>query len=68
MKLVITIDLDNAAFSNDGIAEIERLFASIASRLPEPLRPTDGAYSLHDANGNYCGSAEIKGEHDDNDD
>lgn len=60
MKLTIKIELDSAAFQDDGIAEVERLFASIASRLPDPLDQTGGELNLHDANGNHCGTAEIE--------
>ncbi len=59
MQLTITIDLDNAAFEDGGAEEVARILANIAERLPEPLRPTNGAYNLHDANGNHCGTAEI---------
>lgn len=55
MQLRITIDLDNAAFEDEGVAEVERILDSVASRIPDPLRETDGACSLHDLNGNWCG-------------
>lgn len=53
------MDLDNAAFEEGGAEEVGRILASIAERIPDPLRDTNGEYSLHDANGNYCGSARI---------
>jgi hypothetical protein len=58
MKLVIKIDLDNAAFEDYGAEEVGRILASIAERIPDPLRLSE-RLSLHDANGNYCGEAEI---------
>lgn len=60
MELVIRMDLDSAAFEDGQSEEIGRILASIAERIPEPLRETNGALSLHDSNGNYCGSAEIR--------
>jgi hypothetical protein len=58
MKLVISIDLGNAAFEEGGAEEVGRILASVAERIPDPLRPSD-KLSLHDANGNYCGEAVI---------
>ena len=62
MKLTIEITLDNAAFEDDGVAEVTRILESLASRLPEPLRDTNGALNLHDVNGNHVGTAEIIGD------
>lgn len=59
MKLLIEIDLDNAIFEDEGAAEVERLLLSVASRIPDPPAQTAGRYSLHEANGNYCGHFEI---------
>jgi len=58
MQLKILMDLDNAAFSEGGVEEVGRILASVAERIPEPLDLSE-RLSLHDANGNYCGSAEI---------
>jgi hypothetical protein len=60
MKLTIEIDLDNAAFEDEGVDEIDRILGDIASRLPMPLRSTDGKLNLHDLNGHHCGTAEIR--------
>jgi hypothetical protein len=60
MTLTIKIDLDNAAFEDGGADEVARILASVASRIPDPLGPTNGTLSLHDANGNHCGTAEIE--------
>lgn len=59
MKLTITMDLDNAAFSDGGAEEVGRILADLATRIPDPLDQTGGELSLHDANGNHCGTAEI---------
>ncbi len=59
MKLVIEISLDNAAFEDGGVEEVTRILANIAERLPDPLRDTNGALSIHDYNGNHVGTAEI---------
>lgn len=59
MKLTITVELDNAAFEDGGAEEVGRILADVASRIPDPLDQTGGQLMLHDANGNYCGTAEI---------
>lgn len=59
MKLVISMELDNAAFEQDGSAEVARILENVAGRLPEPLHQTNGTLSLHDFNGNHVGTAEI---------
>jgi len=56
MKLVVEMDLDNAAFTDNGTEEVSRILADIATRLPDPLDYTGGAYSLHDINGNHVGT------------
>jgi len=57
-RLIITIDLDNAAFEDDRIGEIERILTDLAERLP-PSGATSSPINLHDINGNWCGKAEI---------
>lgn len=59
MKLTISMDLDNAAFKDDGADEVARILTSIGERIPDPLDQTGGALDLHDANGNHVGTAEI---------
>lgn len=59
MKLRIEVDLDNAAFQDDAEGEYERIFADVASRLPVPVRDTNGRLTLRDSNGNIVGHAEI---------
>lgn len=61
MTLTITIELDNAAFVDDGLDEVERILDDLVTRLPDPLSTTIGDYSLHDINGNYVGRARIDG-------
>lgn len=60
MKLTIEIELDNAAFEEEGPDEVSRILANLAERLPCPLRDTDGCMSLHDLNGNWVGKARIE--------
>lgn len=60
MNLTITIQLDNAAFEEDGPEEVARILANLSERLPDPLRETNGDFSLHDANGNFVGKARIE--------
>ena len=57
MKLVIQIDLDNAAFETNRTAEIEALFRRIVERLPET---GSTAFAVRDLNGNVVGDVEIK--------
>lgn len=58
MKLTISIELDNAAFEEDRLGELERLFQNIHERLPID-GPTHGQINLYDLNGNRVGAAEI---------
>jgi hypothetical protein len=60
MTLTIKIELNNAIFADAGVEEVARLLESVASRIPDPIAKTNGRYSLHEANGNYCGHFEIK--------
>ncbi len=56
MKLTITIELDNNAPAPAlDIEEIERLLSSVTERIPCPPAPTHARYSLHDAEGQWCG-------------
>lgn len=59
MKLILSMDLDNAAFEDGGAEEVGRILSSVAERIPDPLGPTSGKLSMHDANGNYCGEVVI---------
>lgn len=62
MKLVIKIDLDGAAFNEDarcGYEEVQRILEDLCSRLPEPLKDTNGSLNLHDANGEHVGNAQV---------
>ena len=59
MKLVIEMELDNAAFEEAGAEEVRRILESVASRIPDTLHQTNVTLSLHDANGNWVGNAEI---------
>lgn len=59
MKLIIEMSLDNAAFEEAGAEEVRRILDSVASRIPDPLDQTGSPLSLHDANGNHVGTAEI---------
>jgi hypothetical protein len=59
LVLNVRIELDNAAFEDGGAEEVARILASVGERIPDPLQETNGAMSLHDANGNWCGEAKI---------
>lgn len=63
MKLTITIDLDNAAFSDGGIdagaEEVRRILSGTPDRLTFRLSNGSERIDLYDFNGNKCGTAEI---------
>jgi hypothetical protein len=59
MTLRIKIELDNAAFSEGGANEIERVLTAMCRRLPEPLAAD--TLPLFDFNGNKVGEAKITG-------
>lgn len=59
MKLVIKMDLDNAAFEECGYEEVQRILEDLCNRLPDTLRSTNGDIVLHDINGNCVGTARI---------
>lgn len=60
MKLIIKIELDNAAFEDGGTEEINRILQDLCDRLSEPLGTTPSAINLHDINGNWVGDARIR--------
>jgi len=61
MKLVITINMDNAAFEDAG-SEAARILRELAFELESCAELSNGTnVSLHDANGNKVGMAEVKG-------
>lgn len=55
MKLIVTIDLDNAAFADDVPGEVKE----VLSRLPLRLEMGNRCDVLRDSNGNTCGSWEV---------
>lgn len=63
MKLVITIDLDNAAFRDGGTSELFRVLEQVADSSID-CNPGARGYlqveSLMDSNGNTCGSWEVR--------
>lgn len=59
MKLKIEIELDNAAFEDNGPEEVTRILECLASRLPDPPALTGQELSCHDVNGNWVGYARI---------
>jgi len=59
MELIIRIELDNPPFEDGRPSEVERILPSDPTRIPDPLRECN-SLSLHDANGNHCGTARIE--------
>lgn len=60
MKLIIEMELDNAAIVDGGTEEVRRILDGLCDRLPEPLTETNGELSLHDANEDWVGKAVIQ--------
>lgn len=58
MKLVITIELDNAAFEDNVRGEVKRILSRIVLALPNT--PELWEMSLRDINGNRVGNADIE--------
>jgi hypothetical protein len=67
MKLIVTIEMDNAAFEADALAEAARILAGLAGQM---AAQGDGELAgldfgelmigtLRDQNGNACGQWEI---------
>lgn len=59
MTLIITIELDNDAFTEGSTEEVARILATIPDRLPYDLSEHSPDY-VRDLNGNRCGSFEIR--------
>lgn len=59
MKLTITLDLNTAAFVDEGTGEVDRILRELCDRLPEALEKTNGDLNLHDREGNHVGTARI---------
>jgi hypothetical protein len=62
MKLLIEIDLDNAAFEKDnGVDEVERILTKLMDRdYPTIPQPSGWTCNLRDINGNTVGKARIQ--------
>lgn len=60
MQLTIKLTLDNAAFKEGQTEEVCRILTDLCTRLPDPLRDTNGDLNLHDANGNHVGTARVE--------
>ena len=60
MKLEITMNLNNAAFEDNGADEIRRILRDYSRSLSDNLQDERwGNKPLVDSNGNHCGTAEI---------
>ena len=59
-KFEISIDLDGAAFEENPDVQVISILHHIINKLTgdEPFN-ADDQIRLHDANGNYCGFAEV---------
>ncbi len=65
MKLTITIQMDNAAFTDNSGAEVARILREFADRSEDETDSSwDNTYSLRDINGNKVGTAEIETDDD----
>ena len=63
MKLVITIEMDNAAFEDEPGQEVEKILAEVTDSISQNQNIHDykvGHWdTLRDSNGNYVGSVDI---------
>lgn len=66
MAIKISIETDNAAFSDDGPGEVARILRAVAERL-EGAREADFHMVLRDINGNRVGECEAHIHPDDED-
>lgn len=60
MKLVITIEMDNAAFEDANGFEVARILTKLAREVKDHQLETNDTYGLMDDNGNTVGKAEVK--------
>jgi hypothetical protein len=62
MTLTITIEMDNAAFEEEGSGnEVGRILRCVAGRLTDDDVTEDTGFNLFDINGNKVGSVEVTG-------
>jgi hypothetical protein len=60
MKLKVEIQLDGAAFTDEGgLLEVQRILHELVDRLSSPLEATNEGINLRDYNGNLCGKARV---------
>jgi len=62
MKLVIEMNLDNAAFRDDGGGLDMESVARHLDRVADKIRSGSASAAVMDVNGNKCGTYEISGE------
>lgn len=60
MRLVIEINLDNAAMRDRGVDEVDEILYHLCEQLPD-LRDTEWDLTLLDSNGDRVGRARIEG-------
>ena len=58
MKLILIMDMNNAAFYKTPATEAARILRELARQI-EQADDMDGAFALKDANGNKVGTATI---------
>jgi len=59
MKITININMDNAAFEDEG--EVKRILNTMVDRMDDIVRPGDGG-KLRDVNGNTVGNWTVEEE------
>ena len=59
MKLKIEISLDNAAFEDNGVSEVQSICNRILNQLEETEFPEEGHRAIFDTNWNTVGFWEI---------
>ena len=63
MRVIITIDCDNAAFEGENLGpELSRILDDLSDRAfaPNQLKTNELPTTLYDVNGNACGIVEVQ--------
>lgn len=60
MRLIISIEMDNAAFDESPTAEVYRILCGLATRIAKDGAGAFAPYPLRDSNGNTVGFARVE--------
>ena len=60
MTAIIKINMDNAAFEDNGNLELAAILKELATFCTHDLNAVEGKRTLMDSNGNTCGTFSLK--------